>query len=167
MRSRTCRQVKREEVAVRRNPMDAALIQPQGSRSSHLERHGQQVLSNSCSKSLSGSTELQAFRSKGQEEKGGKSGKEIGMMRGRQMSGMKALRWILLWTLICVRMQMVEVEEEEEIPVRREMERMLETALVSAWETWQDGGGWTSVIEEGQHGNIGKNKTAREQTQRR
>ena len=61
---------------MRRNPMDAALIQPFGSRSSHLERHGQQVLSNSCSKSLSGSTEVQAFRSKGQEEKRGKSGED-------------------------------------------------------------------------------------------
>ena len=107
MRSRTCRQVKREEVALRRSLMDAALIHSYGSRSSHLERHGQRVLSKSRSKSLSGSTELQAFQSKGQEEKRGKSGKEIGMMRGRQMSGMKSLRWILLWMLIGVRMQMV------------------------------------------------------------
>ena len=43
MRSRPRRQVKREEVAVRRNPMDVALIQPYGSRSSQVERHRQQV----------------------------------------------------------------------------------------------------------------------------
>ena len=45
------------------------------------------------------------------------------------MGGMKALRWILLWILIGVRMQMVEAEGEK-IPARREMERMLETAPV-------------------------------------
>ena len=40
---------------------------------------------------------------------------------------MKALRWILLWILIGVRMQMVEAAQKE-IPTRREMERMLVTA---------------------------------------
>ena len=45
------------------------------------------------------------------------------------MSGTKALRWILLWILIGVKTQMVEAAEEE-IPIRRETERMLETALV-------------------------------------
>ena len=59
IRSRPCKWAKREEVAVRRNPMGAALIQPQGSRSSHLEKHEQQVLSNLSSKSSSGSAELQ------------------------------------------------------------------------------------------------------------
>ena len=62
MRSRPCRQVKKEEVAVRLSPMDAALIQPHWSRSSLLEKYGQQVLSNLCCKSLSGSTELPTLR---------------------------------------------------------------------------------------------------------
>ena len=38
IRSRTCRQGKREEAAVRRNPMDAALIQPCWSNSSQWEQ---------------------------------------------------------------------------------------------------------------------------------
>ena len=45
------------------------------------------------------------------------------------MGGMKALRWILLWILIGVKMQMVEGVEEE-IPASQEMERKLETAVV-------------------------------------
>ena len=73
--SRSCRQVKREEVAVRRNPMDAALIQPHGSKSSHLERHGQQVLSNSCGKSTdfrlygAGGEEREDWEGDGDDEK--------------------------------------------------------------------------------------------------
>ena len=121
MRSRPCRQVKREEVAVRRNPMVAALIQPFWSRGSKFQL---------CSKSLSGSTELRTLRSSGQEEKTKEIEKETGMMRRSKVGGMKALQWILVWILIGVRMQMVEAAEEE-IPVRREMERMLETAPVS------------------------------------
>ena len=38
-----------------------------------------------------------------------------------------------------------------------------------AWETWQNGGGWTLVIKEGEQENIGKKKkvkTARARTQR-
>ena len=38
----------------------------------------------------------------------------------------KAPRWILVWILIGVRVQMVEAAVEE-IPARREMERVLET----------------------------------------
>ena len=52
----------------------------------------------------------------------GANWKEIGMKRRRQTSGMKALRCILLWILIGVRMQMVEVAETE-IQARRDMER--------------------------------------------
>ena len=38
-----------------------------------------------------------------------------------------------------------------------------------AWETWQDGGGWTPVIKEGEHKNIGRKKKSencQERTQR-
>ena len=88
MRSRPCRQVKKEEVAVRLNPMDAALLQPYRNKSSLLEKHGQQVLFNSCSKSMSGSIELQTLRNSGQEEKRKeKFGKETGMMRRSKVGG--------------------------------------------------------------------------------
>ena len=50
----------------------------------------------SRSKSLSGSTELQAFQSKEQEQKRKKLGKEIGMMRRCRMSGMKVILLILI-----------------------------------------------------------------------
>ena len=63
---------------MRRNPMDAASIQPCWSRSSHLEKHGRQILSISCSKSSSRSTGLQASQCKRQERKRKKLGKEIG-----------------------------------------------------------------------------------------
>ena len=132
---------------------EAALIQRYGSRSS--ERHGQQVLSKTRSKSLSGSTEHQAFRSKGQEEKRGKRGKSG--MRARQMSGMKALRWIVLWILIGVRMQMVEVAEEE-IPARREMERMLETAR--SWQDEKKKGSFDEGRRAGEHWQKEKSKNS-------
>ena len=83
----------------------------------------------SRSNSSAEGTELQTLGSSGQEEKRKEIGKEIGMMRRRQVGGMKALRWILLWILIGIKMQMVEAVEKE-IPARQEMERMLETALV-------------------------------------
>ena len=92
--------------------MDVALIQSCG-----------------CSKSFAEGIKLQTLRSSGQEETGKKIGKEIGMMRRRKVGGMKALRWILLWILIGVMMKMVDALEEE-IPGSKEMERMLETALV-------------------------------------
>ena len=38
MRFRPCRQAKKEEIAVRRNPIDAGLIQPYGDKSSRWER---------------------------------------------------------------------------------------------------------------------------------
>ena len=41
-------------------------------------------------------------------------GKEIGMVRRSTVGGMKALRWILLWILIGVRMHMVEAAEHAE-----------------------------------------------------
>ena len=73
-----------------------------------MERHRQNALSNSRSKRLAEGTKLQTLRSSGQEEKRKKIGKEIGMMRRRKVGGMKALRWILLWILIGVKMQMME-----------------------------------------------------------
>ena len=48
---------------------------------------------------------VQTLQSSGQEEKRKKIGKEIGMMRWRNVGGMKALRWVLLWILIGVNMQ--------------------------------------------------------------
>ena len=119
----------REGVAVRRNPMGVVLIQPYGSRSSHWEKDKQPVFSKLYSKSLSGSTELQTLQSSEQEEKRKEIGKETGMMRRSKVGGTKALPWILLWILIGVRVQVVEADEEE-IPARREMDRMLETARV-------------------------------------
>ena len=44
-----------------------------------------------------------------------------------KVGGMKALRWIFVWILTGARMQLVDAAEEQ-IPARREMERMLETA---------------------------------------
>ena len=132
-----------ERKAVCRNPPDASLIQPCGSRSSHLERHGQQVLSNLRSKILSGSAELQTLRSSGQEEKRKEIGKET------------------------VRMQMVEVAGEE-IPVHGEMERMLETALVSRvgiMTRWRDP--CDKGTSAGEHWQKEKSKKrARKRTQR-
>ena len=60
-----------------------------------MERHRHKALFNSCSKSSAESTELQTLRSSGQEEKRKKIRKEIGMMRRRQVGGMKAPRWKL------------------------------------------------------------------------
>ena len=80
-------------------------------------------------------TELQTLGSSGQRKE---IGKETGMVRRSLVGGMQALRWILLWILIGVRMQTVEAAEEE-IQARREMERMLE-------------------MKEGELGNMGKKK---------
>ena len=86
------------------------------------------------------------------------------MMRTRQVGGMKALRWILLWILIGVKMHMVEAVEKE-IPARQEMERMLETALVprvgntARWRMmdscdkgWKEGERWQKVTSKNSHG---------------
>ena len=51
------------------------------------------------------------------------------MTSRRQVGGVKALRWVLLWILLGVRMQMVEALEEE-IPAHQETGYMLDTALV-------------------------------------
>ena len=77
------------------------------------------------------------------------------MVRGRQMSRMKALRWILMWILIGVRLQMVEAAEEE-IPARREMERALETALVPRVGNMARWRKMTPVTKEGEQVNSGK-----------
>ena len=100
-------QGRKGEAAVRRNPMDVALIQPCGSRSSHVEQHRRNTLSNPCSQSSTEGSKLQTLWSKGQKEKG----KKIGMTRRRPMGGMKALRWVLLCNLLGAR----------KIPARQEI----------------------------------------------
>ena len=105
MRSRTCRQVKREEAAVRRNPMDAALIRPFWSNSSRWEQPRQ------CSSPfiyMEKSAEFlvvnigqgQPLRSEGQELRRRKLGKKNGIMRGWPMGGMRVLLLALLWILL-------------------------------------------------------------------
>ena len=81
MRPRPCRQVKREEVAVCRNPMDVV-----------FDPAEQKALFNTCSKNSAEGTELDKLQSFGQEEKRRKLGKKIGMMRERPMGGMRVLR---------------------------------------------------------------------------
>ena len=46
------------------------------------------------------------YRASGCPEQGAgeKEGKEIGMMRKRRVSGMREMRWILIWILIGVKM---------------------------------------------------------------
>ena len=104
---------------MRRSPMDAASIQPYWSRSSLLEQHGQKFLSISRTRCLSGCAGLQAVQSREQEQKRKNLGKEIGMMRTRRTSGMKLVRWILLWILIGVKMRMVEAAEEGSLSAPR------------------------------------------------
>ena len=70
----------------------------------------------------------QAVHSKEQEQKRKKLGKETGMMRRRRMSGMKVMRWLLLWILIGVKMRMVEAAEE--ISARQEMVLRSETPVL-------------------------------------
>ena len=50
------------------------------------------------------------------------------MMRRRRMSGLKVIRWILLWILVGVKTRMVEAAEEE-ISARQEMVLRIETLL--------------------------------------
>ena len=101
------------------------------------------------------STYIQAMQEEcmWQEEKREKNGKETGMMRRRQVGGAKAPRWVLLWILLGVKMQMVEALEEE-IPACQETDCRLETARVLhvgseiRWKRMNTcGGGW----REGEH----------------
>ena len=116
---------------------------------------------------MSGSTELQTLGSSGQEEKRKENRKETGMRRRSKVGGRKALRWILLWIPICVRMQMVEAAEEE-IPARREMERMLEKAPVPCLGNiakWRRMDSCEKGRRAGEHWQKDKVKTARKRTQ--
>ena len=151
-------QERKEEAAVRRSPMDVALIQPCWSRSSRLEQQRQNTSSKPCRKSPTEGPGLQPLQSKCQEEKRKKIGKEIGVVRRRQLGGTKALQWILLWILLGAKMQMVEALEEK-IPAHPETECMLVTALVSRVRNEIRGKmmdacdkGW----REGEHGDKGK-----------
>ena len=143
MRSRLCRQAKKEEAAVRRNPKNAALIQSYGSRSSLLERHGQQALSNSCSKRqyrTSGFSEQEAGGEEKEDWEGDWDDEKV-------PSGMKALRWISLWILIGVKMH-----AKKWCSGSRHL-----SCSASAREREQDGRGVTLGIENGEQKNIVKN----------
>ena len=49
----------------------------------------------------------QSLRSGGQEQERRKLGKETGMVRSRRMSGVKVIRWILLWVWVGVKTRLV------------------------------------------------------------
>ena len=130
---RSCSQGRKEEAAVPDSPMDVALIQPWCSTFSRWEQHRPCSSSPFFRKKSGRANGWQhqpepAAPEMWQEEKK-KIGKEIGTMRRRQVGGMKALRWIMLWTLLGVHMQTVEALEEG-IPARQETDCMLETAPV-------------------------------------
>ena len=95
-------------------------------------------------------SQSQPLRSLWKEEKRKKSGTR----RRRQVGGMKAPQWILLWILFGVKMPTVEALEEG-IPAHQEMESSLLTALFprgrdkTTWrvtdncdERWRDGEHW-------------------------
>ena len=125
-KSRSCRQERKEEAAVRRRPTDVALIQPWWSRSSHVEQYMLSITSKPCGENSPKGPRLQPLRSNWREKRG-KNGKETGMMRTRQVGVTEALRLVLLWILLGIKMQMVEAAEEE-ISTRQETDWMLETA---------------------------------------
>ena len=109
---------RKEEAAARHSPMDVALVQPRWSSSSRREQH--RLCSSSLSfrekseESTAGNiSQSQPLRSMWQEENRQKSGTEIRTKRRRQVGGTKALRWILLWILLGVKMQTVKALEEE------------------------------------------------------
>ena len=107
--------------------MNVALIQPCGSGSSHVERHGQKALFNSCSKNSAEGTELQKLRSTGQEERRRKLG-----------GGMRVLRVALLRILLRAQMLSV-VALMEEIPARQEMGRVRVTDGEKVWVGEREG----------------------------
>ena len=86
IRSRTCRQGKREEAAVRRNPMDGALIQPRWSNSSQWEQPRQcsssPVFQGEVSRVCGGQHRPEPTAPERGAGKRRKLGKKNGMMRG-------------------------------------------------------------------------------------
>ena len=66
-RFRSCKPERKGEEVVRRSQTDAVGIQRCWSSSLPWERHKQQILSNTCSKSSPGSAEIQAFQSREKE----------------------------------------------------------------------------------------------------